>query len=897
MNKRYLETENNIEGTCTWLHTHATYQSWLCNERGLLWIKGKPGTGKSTLMKYALQDAKRPNAVAATVLHFFFHGRGASLQKSPVGLFRALAHQVGLVQGRYIHSLVKESRARTLSFQSWSWTALELEEHLGNWVLPAILMDKPVRIFIDALDECGDVEARRLVQSLARIHQLCTRTRFGLSICFSCRYYPIIAPDICEDIRLEDENEGDISLYIRQELRPRIADLSELASLEKAIEGRSQHVFQWVVLVVSNLVWLHAEGNTLRQLLDYIKQIPAELHSLYADILQTLVSKQPARSLKLFQWVCTAERTLSISEMRCAMSVDATLSMSGKTLQEWAALDDYIETDAQMKRLLVSLSGGLVELTSFGVQLIHQSVLDFLLEKGFAALASYNPITGDSITSPTNQITLPTDQDTFLATGHHRLARSCLVYYLAIRREHLTRFHLFRAEDIVDLARQHPLLEYAVQNWLVHASRAETKNVSQADLCDFLPGRSNHCLEHWQSMAHVFLRWADVPPHPGTTLLHEAVRVGLYSLIPSLTTYMSINAADAAGKTPLCIAARYCGIEAVRYLLTQPLDVDINRRDAQGRTALTYAIEVNALPVVIELLNDSRLDVSVNLEQEYTMGLYHGSAIFHAARLCFTDTLHCCLGHSGLRRIDGNAVLKGLIQTLWARGRGSGDIFATARTLLESQNPVVALDLTAPMSFSLDGDVEKLSPLLWLEGLFATHPEFEDIVAQHVDINALDGLGQGPLHRAILRLTGVGIGRTSVELEWELERVTSLLQRGWQTLDINHVDNTGNTPLAYAITGDYFEHATRMEVVQALLAHPGLDINKKVGDGDGTHPLCLADREGWTEIVDLLLADPRLDLTDINVSELPMVAAARRAGKCKEVTTEIRIEITGAETD
>ncbi|KAK4031365.1 hypothetical protein C8A01DRAFT_21398 [Parachaetomium inaequale] len=155
MEERYLETENNIEGTCIWLNNHAVYQSWLRNDRGLLWIKGKPGAGKSTLMRYALREAKRAAAGSSTVLNFFFHGRGTSLQKSPVGLFCALVHQVGMVNGRYIKVLVDDFRARSFGAQSWSWTALELEEHLGNPILPAILMDRPVRIFIDALDECG----------------------------------------------------------------------------------------------------------------------------------------------------------------------------------------------------------------------------------------------------------------------------------------------------------------------------------------------------------------------------------------------------------------------------------------------------------------------------------------------------------------------------------------------------------------------------------------------------------------------------------------------------------------------------------------------------------------------------------------------------------------------
>lgn len=246
-------------------------------------------------------------------------------------------------------------------------------------VLPAILADMPVRLFIDALDECGDIAARQLVRTFAILQQRCSRSRFGLSICFSCRHYPIIAPEICEEICLEHENEEDILLYIRRELEGSITNPHELEMLRSTIEKKSQHVFQWVVLVVPRVAWLFQEGNTLNQMLAHINQIPEELHSLYDSILNDLVRHRPDLSIKLFQWICFGVKAFNVSELRCAMNVDATLEMSGKTLKEWEDVDYRINTDEQMKKKLRLLSGGLAEITKFGVQLIHQSVQDFFV--------------------------------------------------------------------------------------------------------------------------------------------------------------------------------------------------------------------------------------------------------------------------------------------------------------------------------------------------------------------------------------------------------------------------------------------------------------------------------------------------------------------------------------
>jgi GTP1/Obg family GTP-binding protein len=50
--------------TCKWLLSKSEYQDWrdinkISEHHGLLWIKGKPGVGKSTIMKFACAVAKK----------------------------------------------------------------------------------------------------------------------------------------------------------------------------------------------------------------------------------------------------------------------------------------------------------------------------------------------------------------------------------------------------------------------------------------------------------------------------------------------------------------------------------------------------------------------------------------------------------------------------------------------------------------------------------------------------------------------------------------------------------------------------------------------------------------------------------------------------------------------
>ena len=95
MSLRRNEIKDEASDTCSWLLTHPSYLTWLGQHQGLLWIKGKPGAGKSTLLKYALQELKQQlSPKKLVVASFFFHGRGLDIQKTPLGLFRSLLHQI-----------------------------------------------------------------------------------------------------------------------------------------------------------------------------------------------------------------------------------------------------------------------------------------------------------------------------------------------------------------------------------------------------------------------------------------------------------------------------------------------------------------------------------------------------------------------------------------------------------------------------------------------------------------------------------------------------------------------------------------------------------------------------------------------------------------------------------
>src|SRR5271155_3673319 len=136
---RRNEIKDEASDTCAWLLRHPSYSTWLGQHQGLLWIKGKPGAGKSTLLKYALRELSRElkqqlSPKKLVVASFFFHGRGLDIQKTPLGLFRSLLHQILSQIPDWLSefSSIYKERCETKEKpgEEWKWHERELQDFL-----------------------------------------------------------------------------------------------------------------------------------------------------------------------------------------------------------------------------------------------------------------------------------------------------------------------------------------------------------------------------------------------------------------------------------------------------------------------------------------------------------------------------------------------------------------------------------------------------------------------------------------------------------------------------------------------------------------------------------------------------------------------------------------------
>ncbi|CCC05215.1 unnamed protein product [Sordaria macrospora k-hell] len=513
MDSRQMGVRRAHIKTCTWLLDSAQYRDWLDDKkldehRGFLWMKGKPGTGKSTIMKFAYHEFRESRLGNETViLSFFFHARGTELEKSTQGMYRALLVQL-LESIPHLASVFALVGLRSSHIRSESFWTLELLEQLFAKAVES-LGTLSVVCFIDALDECEEVQARKMVRSLEQIVATANLSGTKFRVFLSSRYYPQVTMGVGLELLL-DRQEGhhrDIEAFVESELR--IGSGAHVAKIRNDLEKKSQGVFMWVVLVTDILSAEFDRGRAPRQLQQKLMDMPYDLHQLFRDILMRDSGNQDDFILCM-QCLLFAREPFDPEQLYSTMQMARSDDLAGG-LEEISS-----ET---IEKYIRNVSKGMAEVTrseSPTVQFIHESVRDFLIK-------------GNGLRELWPELT-----ENFEGEGHDRLKQCC---YRVLMFDLLNSPLREKVRDSVDAAnslrdqarRRYSLLGYAVRNILQHTEAAESGNVDQSVFMESFP------LRRWTFYHYVFDGARASRYSPKTSLLYVLAELGLTTLITKYT--------------------------------------------------------------------------------------------------------------------------------------------------------------------------------------------------------------------------------------------------------------------------------------------------------------------------------------------------------------------------
>lgn len=345
----------------------------------MFWIRGKPGSGKSTIMKYLSDSAsvreKLPQSSGRWIIvNFFFDFRQShEIGNTVQGLLLSLLRQISW------HVNVVREKLRQQPGGVWHLSARVLQDLFHETLT---LCDDRFLILVDGLDEyLGEmIPLLKFLKSL-KAHKrmkLCLASRPEQSIERELAALPVLDMSIC--------NKPGIKRYIEstiQSFQP-LLDQLKVPDVQQIIQDRAQGVFLWVHLAVCSVIKGCDNGYTDDEIKEALISLPGDLEQLYQRIIDRIPRDRISEASIIYTLVSTSStERLSLSLLYSTVQFLASgigitpLPKNLNDLQRFgtrlnAILGGLVELVSPSKEL-----GNTEELGGWTVQLIHETVRSF----------------------------------------------------------------------------------------------------------------------------------------------------------------------------------------------------------------------------------------------------------------------------------------------------------------------------------------------------------------------------------------------------------------------------------------------------------------------------------------------------------------------------------------
>jgi hypothetical protein len=312
----FQEPPLDSEGRSKW----SSFPNWLQESSSdVYWITGKPGAGKSTLIKFIVTDERMKSCLQKwagdrplCILDYYFWNAGSELQRSREGLLRTMLFQALSLHPDLIPTVVfaRWTIFRLLGQRSKPppWDFEELLQAFRT-LLARLTKNGSLALFIDGLDELQGGQGDQ--DNLVSLVQNEMADWPNVKVCVSSRPWNIFQDAFGRNpsLKVEKLTVPDIDFYVRDHFNSSVSFCDELKvlnpsradSLITTVVEKANGVFLWVKVVVNTLIAGLSNGDSLEVLEKTVDQLPDDLSGLFEAIWDRIEPRYHEEASQLFQ--------------------------------------------------------------------------------------------------------------------------------------------------------------------------------------------------------------------------------------------------------------------------------------------------------------------------------------------------------------------------------------------------------------------------------------------------------------------------------------------------------------------------------------------------------------------------------------------------------------------
>ncbi|KAL6912406.1 hypothetical protein ACHAPO_010342 [Fusarium lateritium] len=375
-----------LEGVQMW----SSLPGWLEGDSGLpYWITGKPGSGKSTMMKFILQHPRLNQHLQSWsrgspiyTIKYYAWRPGAEMARSEDGLLRTLLNQILRLNPDMIPYLCPRRWSLFHAVRETNafppWTTWELDESFGR--LLSLGDNAPLlALFIDGLDEF-DAAPVDLCKRIQKISSYKT-----VKVCVASRPWPQFSDAFAASPGLQMHllTNTDIQAFVRGHFLGVVAfqELNALyqgggEALLEDIVTKAKGVFLWTALVTQTLLENLIDGSGLPRLQEILDTMPSEIESLYDAIYAAIPKRLLPEVSVMLQLYALAFHPVEWVTLWLADEARGTPAATQTRIQDL----DMARVQATLKRRLGARTRGILELVpkTRTVEYLHRTAAEWV---------------------------------------------------------------------------------------------------------------------------------------------------------------------------------------------------------------------------------------------------------------------------------------------------------------------------------------------------------------------------------------------------------------------------------------------------------------------------------------------------------------------------------------